>query len=82
MEANRVIPLSHLRNGESGKVIDIAAGPGMRSKLEALGIRKGVIVTKKSTILNGGPVIVNVGNCELAMGYGMANKVKVEVAYK
>jgi ferrous iron transport protein A len=44
-----------------------------------LGIRPGVEITKISSQLMAGPVIVQVGNTQSALGFGMAMKVIVEL---
>lgn len=79
MTNEAIVELSKLRNGQSGRVVNITGGIGIISKLEALGIRKGIIVTKKSALIARGPVIVLAGGTEIAMGYGMASKIFVEV---
>lgn len=75
----RRVALSAMKNAESGIVVAIFGGRGMHGRLEALGIRVGAKITKKSALLGSGPVIVMVGNTELAIGYGMATKILVEV---
>jgi len=48
-------------------------------RLEALGIRPGMKVTKISSMLFRGPVTLRVGNAQVAIGFGMANRIIVEV---
>jgi len=48
-------------------------------RLEALGIRPGMKVTKVSSMLFRGPVTLRVGNAQVAIGFGMANRIIVEV---
>lgn len=48
-------------------------------RLEALGIRPGKKVTKISSMLFRGPVTLRVDNAQVAVGFGMANRVVVEV---
>ena len=48
-------------------------------RLEALGIRPGMKVTKVSSMLFRGPVTLRVGNAQVAIGFGMANRILVEV---
>ncbi len=79
MKTQQSIILASMKNGQSGIVSGINGGMGMISKLEGMGIHKGARIIKKSTIFGGGPVVVMVGNTEVAMGYGMARKIIVEV---
>jgi len=48
-------------------------------RLEALGIRPGRKVTKISSMLFRGPVTLRVGNAQVAIGFGMANRIIAEV---
>lgn len=74
--------LSTMKNGQSGKVVAINGGMGMRGRLEALGLRLYSRITKKSGFFKSGPVIVSVGNTDVAIGYGMASRILVEVDVK
>ena len=74
-----LIPLTDLDEGESGKVVEIAGGRGVYQKLDAMRITIGVRVKKMSSLMLRGPVVIVVGNTQVAIGRGMANKVMVEV---
>jgi len=65
--------------GQTGTVIGILGGRGLMRRLEALDIRPGKKVTKVSSTLFRGPVTLRVDNAQLAIGFGMANKIIVEV---
>jgi len=65
--------------GQRGKVVKIDGGFGLVSRLSALGIRPGKKITKVSSMLMRGPVTVQLGNTRLAIGFGMANKIFVEL---
>jgi len=71
--------LTQMRRGERGKVVKIEGGFGLLRRLEALGIRKGVEVTKASAQIMRGPITLKAGNTEVAIGYGMARRVFVEL---
>ncbi|MEW6687409.1 MAG: FeoA family protein [Candidatus Edwardsbacteria bacterium] len=71
------VDLTRMKSGEKGKVVEIKGGRGLVMKLEAMGIRPGVEITKISAQIMHGPVIVRVGNTQLAIGFGMAKKVIV-----
>lgn len=75
----RVLPLSRMDVGQSGTVVEIIGGHGMVRRLEALGIRPGKKVSKVSSMLFRGPVMVKVDNSQVAIGFGMASRVMVEV---
>ncbi|MDI6706263.1 MAG: FeoA family protein [Bacillota bacterium] len=68
-----------MKNSQSGILAAINGGVGMRTRLEALGIRVGARIQKKSALAGFGPVIASVGNTEIAIGYGMASRIFVEV---
>jgi len=65
--------------GQTGTVIGILGGRGLMRRLEALDIRPGKKVTKVSSTLFRGPVTLRVDNAQLAIGFGMANRIIVEV---
>lgn len=72
------ISLVELEENEVGKVVEILGGLGMHQKLDALGIRVGVEVKKISSVAARGPVIIEVGNTKIALGYGMARRIILE----
>jgi len=65
--------------GSEGEVVDVKGGWGMVRKLEAMGIRKGVIIRKLSTQPMRGPVFVQAGNTRVAIGFGMARRIIVAI---
>jgi len=78
-EAKQVVTLAKLRAGQSGRVVEVKGGHGLVSRLSALGIRPGRRVTKLSDMLMRGPVTIQTGRTRLAIGFGMAGKIMVEV---
>ena len=70
--------LTQMNQGEMGKIIDIQGGFGLFQKLEALGIRTGVKITKVSAQFMRGPITVQVNNSQVAIGFGMAQRIIVE----
>ena len=79
MTEEKHVHLSEMYSGQSGRVARIEAGAGLLSRLSALGIRPGKRITKVSSMLMRGPVTVQLGNTRLAIGFGMARKIFVEV---
>ena len=75
----KLIMLSQMRAGHKGKVVEIHGGHGLINRLSALGIRPGKRITKISSMLMRGPVTVQSGSTRLAVGFGMANKIIVEL---
>lgn len=73
----KVIPLINLASNETGVIVDIVGGRGVVSRLMALGIRPGKKITKKSAMIMRGPIVIQVDSTEIALGYGIAQKILV-----
>jgi len=73
------VDLTQLKEQESGIVIRIEGGFGLVRRLESLGIRVGKKVTKVSSQFMRGPITIRIDNFQVAIGFGMAKKVIVEV---
>jgi ferrous iron transport protein A len=71
--------LTQLKEGETGTVVGIHGGHGLVCRLESMGIRAGKRVTKVSSQIMRGPITLRVDNSQVAMGFGMASKVMVEL---
>ncbi len=72
------LTLAEMRSGQSGTVIEVLGGHGLVRRLEALGIRPGKKVTKISSTLFHGPVVLKADNTQVAVGFGMAKKIIVQ----
>lgn len=72
------VNLAELENGNFAKVLDFLGGSALKGKLEAMGILPGTTILKKSAIPAKGPVIVEKGALQFALGYDMAEKILVE----
>jgi ferrous iron transport protein A len=68
-----------MKSGERGIVVDLIGGYVFINRLNSLGIRLCKTITKVNSMLMRGPIIVDVDNAKIALGYGMAQKVMVEV---
>lgn len=81
MDANvsKQTTLARMSSGQSGTVIQIAGGQNLTQRLQALGIRPGKRITKVSAMFGHGPVTVQVDNTQIALGFGMAGKILVEL---
>ncbi|MBL7126542.1 MAG: ferrous iron transport protein A [Dehalococcoidales bacterium] len=79
MTTIKQVNLSQMYSGQSGRVVEIDGGVGLVSRLSAMGIRPGRKITKLSSMLMRGPVTVQQGSTRLAIGFGMARKILVEI---
>lgn len=69
--------LNLMQTGQSGTVVQILGGYRVVSRLSAMGIRPGKRITKVSAMFMRGPVTVQVDRAQLAIGYGVANRIIV-----
>jgi Fe2+ transport system protein FeoA len=86
----RRITVCKMRPGQSGTIVQIQEGygrqkgrghgfHGLADRLHALGVRPGKRITKVSGMFMRGPITLQVGQSQLAIGYRMAGKILVEV---
>lgn len=76
-----LLNLAAMHAGEKGKVVEIIGGKGFINRLEALGIVPGAEIEKISEQIMHGPVVIKIGNTQVALGYGMAQKIMIKVEY-
>jgi len=79
MPDSKQTSLTRMQAGQSGKVVEIQGGHGMVNRLSALGIRPGKRITKVGSMLMRGPVTIQVDRAQVAVGFGMASRIIVEV---
>ena len=79
MSEGKLVTACQLQSGQSGKIVEIRGGHGLVTRLDALGVRPGKKVTKVSSMLMRGPVTIQVGNTQVAVGFGMAGKIIVQL---
>ena len=72
------IDLTQVESNTKCIVVKILGGYGMMKKLETLGIRVGCKITKVSSHMMRGPVVVRIGNTRAAIGFGMAKRIIVK----
>ena len=71
------MPLMMLQKGESGIIAQkVMGGHGACRRLNELGLIPGTRIEMINKI-NGGPVIIRVKGSKLALGRGLANKIRV-----
>ncbi len=71
--------LNDMNSEESGIVYEIEGGQGMINRLNALGIITGKKIKKIDSMLMRGPATVLVNRTKVAIGFGMAGKIFIEV---
>ena len=76
--SNHPVCLSELECGNSVKVIKLQGNRVLIDKLKAMGIYAGITIIKKSAILAKGPIIVEKGAMQFALGYDIAKNIIVE----
>ena len=74
-----IIDLTQMQSNQSGIVHKIQGGIGFTGRLQNMGIRQGKRITKVSSHFGRGPQTVKIDNLQIAIGYGMARKIFVEV---
>ena len=73
------IPLTDMKPGQSGTLVEVLGGHGMERRLSALGLRLSKQVRKISSMLMRGPVTIQVDRAQVAIGFGMARRIIVEL---
>jgi len=73
------IDLTQLQPGETGIVKEIQGGHGLISKLQSMGLRPGKKITKVSSHFWHGPQTLEIDNMQIAVGFGMAKRILIEV---
>ncbi len=79
MANGKQVTLVQMQTGQSGIVVQIQGGHGLVRRLSALGIRPGRRITKVSSMLMRGPVTIQIDRAQVAIGFGMANRIIVEL---
>lgn len=70
--------LTELTRDEKGEVVSFEGGQMLNKRLEGMGIRRGKIISRISSQIMRGPVIVSVDGRQTAVGRGIASKVLVK----
>jgi len=68
-----------MKRGETGVVAEIQGGFGMTSRIQGMGVRIGKKVKKQGAHFWRGPQTILVDNFKVAVGFGMASKIMVEI---
>ncbi|MFW5862864.1 MAG: FeoA family protein [Spirochaetota bacterium] len=73
-----MILLSEFPVGHAGFIKKIAGGYGLQQKMDTMGLQIGKRVKVTSRQWGHGPVIIQYGNTEIAIGFRMAEKILIE----
>ncbi len=73
------IPLADMKNAETGKIVEVLGGKNMQNRLRTLRIMPGVNIKRISGTFSHGPVVLQIGNSQTALGFGVCYKVIAEV---
>jgi ferrous iron transport protein A len=79
MHQSNQLTLAEMKTGQTGTVTGVLGGHGLIRRLDGLGIRPGKKVTKLSSTLFHGPVILRADNTQVAVGFGMAKKIIIKL---
>ena len=74
-----LLTLAQMEIGETGEIIEVRGGLGLTRRLNALGVRPGKKVTKISSTYFRGPVTFKIDNTQVAIGFGMARKIVIQM---
>jgi ferrous iron transport protein A len=70
--------LIQLDIGKMAIIKELQGGQQVIHRLEAMGITPGSSIVKKNASVMKGPLVVQKGSFQMAIGYGMAKKIIVE----
>lgn len=79
MSDEKQVSLVQMRARQSGTVLRIDGGHGMTIRLSTLGIIPGKKITKISSQLMRGPVMIEIDRTRVAIGFGMAKRILVQL---
>jgi len=73
------VDLTQMQPGVTGIVKEIQGGQGLVRKLQSMGLRPGKKIAKVSSHFWRGPQTIEIDNSQIAIGFGMAKRILVEV---
>ena len=79
MPEGKETTLVRMQTGQSGLVVQVQGGHDLVNRLSSLGIRPGKRITKIGSMIMRGPVTIEVDRAQVAIGFGMANRITVEL---
>ncbi len=75
----KLVTLALMPTGRSGTVVQVQGGHGLVNRLDVLGIRPGKRIAKVGSMFMRGPITIQVDRAQVAIGFGMASKIVVEL---
>jgi len=70
--------IATLRDGERAVITEVIGGHALEARLRNMGLRAGKAVVKVGAMPGGGPVTVECDGFRVALGRGLASRVKVD----
>ena len=70
-----------MKSKQKGTIVKIEGGNAFEKRLSSMGVNLGKHITKLSAFVFKGPVAIRVGRTVVALGYGMASKIRVQLQY-
>ena len=74
-----IVSLIDMKRGETGVIVELQGGFGFTTRIQSMGVRIGKRIKKTGAHFWRGPQTVLVDNFQVAIGYGMATRIFVEV---
>jgi len=78
-EGIEMVDLAQMKNGQMGIVVRLQGGHGFIRHVQALGIIEGKRITKLASHPLRGPILVSVDNLQIAIGFGLAKRIFLNV---
>lgn len=75
----KIVSLAEMEPGQTGTVKEIGGGCRMAARLQSLGLYPGQKVLKLSSVFNKGPVVIEINRSQVALGYGRASRIYVDL---
>jgi len=74
-----ILSLVDMKPGEKGSVLEIEGGSEASRRIQNMGVRIGKEIQKERGSPRKGPQTVLVGRLKVAIGFGMASKIRIKV---
>lgn len=82
LELMKKVNLIKMKTGQKGTIASIDGGTGLEKRLAVMGVRAEKPITKLSAFIMRGPVAIKSGRTVIALGYGMASKIWINLIEK
>ena len=68
-----------MKKGQSGEISALPEGERAKLRLSEMGLRVGMKITVSQIMPLSGPVIIKAGQTQIAIGHGMASRIKINL---